>query len=249
MLSPGFHRKSPCHRIIATLILLLLSVAACHAASIRGVVADASGAKVSGATVALISDGKVVSSTVSGTDGSFQIMTGSPGRFFLLVSAHSFRQLETPGFYAGRLDDLERNIVLEPEWVHESIVVTATGTPIPQSQTGAATSVLGPLDLDLRLDLVSALRLMPGTFVVQAGQMGAQTSLFVRGGASDANMILVDGTSAVGIDLADPVERDLRHAFPLVSGSLKNQTAPILRPLPRFTQPASPRASRCVADA
>ncbi len=196
MLSPGFHRKSLLSTIALTLLFLLSSFAVCRAASIRGVVTDASGAKVSGAAVALISNGKVVTSAVSTSDGSFQITTGTAGRFFLLVSAHSFRQLETPGFYAGRLDDLERNIVLEPEWVHESIVVTATGTPIPQSQTGAATSVLGPLDLDLRLDLVSALRLMPGTFVVQAGQMGAQTSLFVRGGASDANMILVDGTSA-----------------------------------------------------
>jgi len=196
MLSPGFERKSLLSKTAFTLLFLLSSFAVCRAASIRGVVTDASGAKVSGATVGLISDGKVVSSAVSTSDGSFQITTGSAGRFFLLVSAQSFRQLETPGFYAGRLDDVERNIVLEPEWVHESIVVTATGTPIPQSQTGAATSVLGPLDLDLRLDMVSALRMMPGTFVVQAGQMGAQTSLFVRGGASDANMILVDGTSA-----------------------------------------------------
>jgi iron complex outermembrane receptor protein/vitamin B12 transporter len=87
-------------------------------------------------------------------------------------------------------------VVLEPEWVRESIVVTATGTPTPQPQTSAATSVLGPLDLALRDDFVSTLRLMPGTFVVQDGQLGAQTSLFVRGGNSDDNKILVDGVSA-----------------------------------------------------
>ena len=117
------------------------------------------------------------------------------GRFFLLVSAKSFRQLETPGFYAGRLDSVERNLVLEPEWVRESIVVTATGTPTPQPQTSEATSVLGPLDLALRDDLTSALRLMPGTVVAQSGQLGAQTSLFIRGGNSDANKILLDGVS------------------------------------------------------
>jgi vitamin B12 transporter len=50
-------------------------------------------------------------------------------------------------FYAGALDNIERNVVLEPEWVRESIVVTATGTPTPQPQTSAATSVLGPQDL------------------------------------------------------------------------------------------------------
>ena len=37
---------------------------------------------------------------------------------------------------------------------------------------------------------------MPGTFVMQSGQMGAQSSLFVRGGDSDNNKILVDGVSA-----------------------------------------------------
>ena len=177
-------------------ILFAAYGAVCPAASIRGVVTDPSGAKVTGAVVDLLSGGKVVASAVSPADGSYQILTGVEGRFFLVVSAKSFRQLETPGFYAGKLDNIERNLVLEPEWVRESIVVTATGTPTPQAQTSAATSVLGPLDLDLRDDMVSALRLMPGTFAVQAGQMGAQSSLFVRGGDSDSNKILVDGVSA-----------------------------------------------------
>jgi iron complex outermembrane receptor protein/vitamin B12 transporter len=177
-------------------ILLALAATICRAASIRGVVTDTSGAKITGANVVLISNGKVVATAVSTADGSFEILTGVKGRFFLVVSAKSFRQLETPGFYAGQLDNIERNVVLEPEWVRESIVVTATGTPTPQAQTSEATSVLGPIDLTLRDDLTSALRLMPGTVVVQSGQMGAQTSLFVRGGNSDANKILVDGVSA-----------------------------------------------------
>ena len=80
---------------------LQLAAAICPAASIRGVVTDASGAKVTGANVVLLSNGKVVATAVSTADGSFQILTGIEGRFFLVVSAKSFRQLETPGFYAG----------------------------------------------------------------------------------------------------------------------------------------------------
>ncbi|MGD0903250.1 MAG: TonB-dependent receptor plug domain-containing protein [Terracidiphilus sp.] len=181
--------------IAFTAMLLAAFAALCPAASIRGVVTDATGARVTGANVNLLSNGKVVATAVSTADGSFEILTGIEGRFFLVVSAKNFRQLETPGFYAGRLDNIERNVVLEPEWARESIVVTATGTPTPQPQTSAATSVLGPLDLALRDDLVSALRMMPGTFVVQAGQLGAQSSLFVRGGDSDANKVLLDGVS------------------------------------------------------
>jgi iron complex outermembrane receptor protein/vitamin B12 transporter len=44
--------------------------------------------------------------------------------------------------------------------------------------------------------MVSALRLMPGTVAVQIGQRGAQGSLFIRGGDSDDNKVLVDGVSA-----------------------------------------------------
>ena len=194
----SFSRSFLSRTLPRTFALLLLTVSAtlCQAASIRGVVTDATGAKVTGANVVLLNGGKAVGAAISTADGSFQIITGVQGRFFLLVSANSFRQLETPSFYAGRLDSIERNIVLEPQWVRESIVVTATGTPTPQPQTSETTSVLGPLDLMLRSDLVSVLRLMPGTISVQEGQLGAQTSLFIRGGNSDANKILFDGIDA-----------------------------------------------------
>ena len=177
------------------LILGCISISA-RAASIRGVVADTSGARVKGATVALFNNGHVVANTVSGADGSFEILTGTTGRFFIVVEAKSFRQLETPGFYAGRLDSIERDVVLEPEWVRESIVVAATGTPTPRPQTSAATSVLAGTDLATRADLVGPLRLMPGTETVQIGQRGAQSSLFIRGGDSDDNKVLLDGVDA-----------------------------------------------------
>ena len=190
------HISNVCIRVRVIFLVLACLTATVHAASVRGVVTDASGAKVTGATVALLSGGKVVGSAVSTAEGSYHILTGFAGRFYIVVSAKSFRQLETPGFYAGRLDSIERNMILEPEWVRESIVVTATGMPTPQAQTSAATSVLGPLDLATRTDLVSALRLMPGTTLVQIGQRGAQSSLFIRGGDSDDNKILLDGVSA-----------------------------------------------------
>ena len=175
---------------------ILAQSALCLAASIRGVVTDATGAKITGASISLVSNKQIVASAVSTADGSFQITTGVSGRFFLVVSAKSFRQLQTPDFYAGQFDSIERDVVLEPAWVRESIVVTATGTPTPQPQTSAATTVLGPLDLALRDDLSSVLRLMPGAFVVQTGQLGAQSSLFIRGGDSDDNKVLLDGVDA-----------------------------------------------------
>ena len=182
-------------RFASGLILLFVTVLA-RATEIRGVVTDASGARVTNAKVALVRNGSVVTTSLSRSDGSFELTTGEQGRFYLVTSATGFRQLETPGFYARTYDNLEQNLVLEPEWARESIVVTANGTPTPQAQTGAATSVLGPVELAGRDDLVGVLREMPGTTVAQTGQRGSQASLFIRGGDSDDNEVLIDGVSA-----------------------------------------------------
>jgi vitamin B12 transporter len=191
------------YKRLLTLTCMALAVfastaALCRAASVRGTVTDSTGAKITGAAVVLISNDKVVGSAVSHADGSFEITTGAGGRFFLIVSAKTFRQLQTPDFYAGQFDSVERDIVLEPAWVRQSIVVAATGTPTPQPQTSSSTTVLSPLDLALRTSLVHSLRLMPGTSLIQTGQRGAETSLFVRGGDSDDNMVLLDG-----VDIGD----------------------------------------------
>jgi vitamin B12 transporter len=176
-------------------VFVLVSATLLHAGVIRGTVTDTSGATVVGATIVLMNGAKYVDKKVSTADGSYQFVTGQSGRFSLIITAQSFRQLEPPSFYAGAGASIERNLVMEPEWVHQSIVVTATGTPTPQQQTSEATSVLGSLDLALRSNFVDALRLMPGTVTAQVGQTGAQTSLFLRGGASDANKVLLDGVS------------------------------------------------------
>jgi vitamin B12 transporter len=193
-LSIGRFGQSVCQRALCVAIFLLFAALA-HAGVISGTVTDTTGATVKGATIALINDGKRVSTTVSTSDGTFQFVTGKSGRFALVITASGFRQLALPTFYAAAGDSVERSLVLEPEWVHQSIVVTATGTPTPQQQTSEATSVLAPLDLDLRADFVDAMRMMPGTVSTQVGQLGAQTSLFIRGGVSDANKVTLDGVS------------------------------------------------------
>ncbi len=192
----------PAFRHIRCLAALLFAAAclsvpiSARAAAVRGVVTDTSGTPVSGASVTLISKGAIISTTVSGVDGSFQILTGVQGRFYLVVTAKTFRQLQTPSFFAGRFDSVDRNLVLEPEWVRQSIVVTATGTPTPQGETSESTAVLGPVELAQSVDLPGLLRTTPGAFVAQLGQRGAQSSLFVRGGNSTANKVLVDGIDA-----------------------------------------------------
>jgi len=96
--------------LLILVFLLTVSSALARAASIRGVVTDTTGGRVKGATVGLLNNGKVIADAVSGEDGSFEVLTGVAGRFYIVVSAKSFRQLETPVFYAGQLDAVERNV-------------------------------------------------------------------------------------------------------------------------------------------
>ena len=194
----SFFNRAVAFRVLCLPLLALASITA-SAATVRGFVSDASGARVTGASVTLLSNGEVVASSVSGPDGSFQMTTGNAGRFFLVASATDFRQLQTPDFYGGAFDAVERNLVLEPAWVRQSIVITATGLPTPQPQTSAATTVLSTLDLSLRLSFIEALRQVPGAFVVQAGQRGSQSSMFLRGGDSRDTKVMIDGVDATDL--------------------------------------------------
>ena len=178
------------------LLCALLAAPMLPAATIHGTVTDATGSRIPGARVLLVRAGKVIAHGVSASDGSYQLSTGNTGHMVLILSAQGFRELSTPDFYAGRLDTIERDLTLEPAWRHESIVVTATGLPTPQPQVSESTTVLNELALSQSFDLAGSLRLTPGAVVVQTGQMGSVASLFVRGGNSTANKVLVDGIDA-----------------------------------------------------
>src|SRR6185437_1680494 len=151
-----------------------------------GRVTDPLGAPVAGAELALLAGGKIVTTGRSAPDGTYSMRTGETGHFYVVVVSQTFRQISTPGFYAGVLDSRLQNVVLEPARVNQQVVVTGTGTPTPEAQvSGAITAVQQP-EFRNRAVIVDALRQAPGTFLVQQGRYGGVTSLFVRGGNSAA---------------------------------------------------------------
>ncbi len=173
--------------------LLLASTSALHAVAVHGTVTDPLGYPIARATVALIHDGRVLISGQTGLDGTYTLVSAESGRFYVLASGISFRQLATQSFYAGRFDGVIQNVVLEPEWVRESVVVTATGVPQPQAQVSGSVTELNANEFGNRAGVVDPLRQVPGLNVVQTGQWGGETSLFIRGGASTANRVVIDG--------------------------------------------------------
>lgn len=162
----------------------------------RGTVTDPLGAAVPGARVLLIQNKETAGSAISGADGSFEIRSTASGRFVLLGSAATFTAGLGQSFYGGRTDVVTHSVTLEIASVTAQMTVTATGIPTPVAQASSAINLVPFSALQTRVGLVDDLRQSPGVNVVQVGQYGGVSSLFVRGGNSDANKVMIDGITS-----------------------------------------------------
>ncbi|HEY4285107.1 MAG TPA: TonB-dependent receptor plug domain-containing protein, partial [Chthoniobacterales bacterium] len=84
---------------------------------------------------------------------------------------------------------------LSAETQADPVIVSATRTDIPLSESPASVTVVSAEDMEQKqIERVSdALREVPGLAVVQTGTAGQLTSVFTRGLASDATQVLLNG--------------------------------------------------------
>lgn len=167
-----------------------------HAVVIRGRVTTPLGAGVARARVQLIEGGQAVAETMTDQDGSFEIRSADSGRFTLLASAGGFLPAVGEDFYGGSVDVVNRDVTLARDSVRQQFSVTATGLPTPLPQLTVPVSTISGSDLATRFDVIQEMRQTPGAYFVQSGQAGSVTSLFLRGGQSDATKVTIDGVSA-----------------------------------------------------
>jgi vitamin B12 transporter len=82
-----------------------------------------------------------------------------------------------------------------PPTIHETVVVTATGRETPESKVGATITVLDREAIEQRhaLSTIDLLRTIPGVVAVRSGGVGNLTGVFIRGGESTYNKVLLDG--------------------------------------------------------
>src|SRR5882757_8221801 len=182
-------------RAVVPAAILACAISA-QAVVLRGVVHDPLGSPIAGARVELLEGQAVVALGITGPDGYYEIRSSERGRFTVLTLAPGFTPLRASSFYGGQLSIVRQDVTLSILPVTEAISVTATGLPTPIEQTSASVSLIPKEDLATRAFLPDELRLQPGVTVVQTGQNGGVTSLFVRGGNSDANKVLIDGVPA-----------------------------------------------------
>jgi len=83
----------------------------------------------------------------------------------------------------------------DPSTPMDPVVVTATKTETPVGQTGASVSVITREQIEQRqvTDVLQILRDVPGISLSQTGSRGATTSVFIRGGNNNMNLVLIDG--------------------------------------------------------
>jgi len=148
---------------------------------VRGIVSDPSGRPVEGAQVACGSD-------VQTTDarGAFDL----PRACEATVTKSGFADKHVTLAESG-----DNPVKLELAPASDRVVVTATRAPVAVEESGVAADVFTAKDFEPvhGAFVQNLLRDVPGLSVVQTGQNGALTSLFARGGDSNATLVLLDG--------------------------------------------------------
>jgi vitamin B12 transporter len=185
-------KRSFCIGLILVFALTTISAIA-EGGSIHGTVTDPLGAVVSGAQVELLRQGKQVSVTTTDPEGKYRFLPLPAGRYQVRTTAPSFATQQSDAIYIGSSSNAAVDLMLKVGSVSQQVVVSATGTSLPETQTGASVSVVTADHFQYKPELLETLRPVPGVQVLENGQRGINESLFIRGGESKFNKVLLDG--------------------------------------------------------
>jgi iron complex outermembrane receptor protein/vitamin B12 transporter len=179
---------------VSSFVLAFSAVAfAAPLSNFHGVLSDPSGAVIPNAQVELLENGVPVASVATDAKGYFSISWKPEPGLRLRVSHRGFRTIEKALDTQAHADEPSENLVLQLASFTDQITVTSTGSPTPESELGTTVTVLDRADYQGTRDIQEGLRLLPGLQALQTGQAGGTTAVYIRGGAGDANKVLIDG--------------------------------------------------------
>jgi len=184
--------------IVGVVVAAQTHPAAQAQAQLAGTVVDTLGARLAGATLTLLREGQKVQDGKSESDGTFSFTGLAPDRYQVQAGMPGFQSKTSEAVFVGQGGRVVIEVALEIGPLQQDVVVTAGGTEQLQARTGAPITVIDEATLEAinKLDVLEALRLVPAAQIVQVGQRGGQTSLFLRGGESNFTKVLIDGIPA-----------------------------------------------------
>ncbi len=179
-----------------TLSLLWFSAfsSTASAADLKIKVRDPQSAAVVGAQVALLgSGGRILAVQATSAEGIAVVGVRGKGPYQVRVLAPGF----APATTTVPESSTELTVDLHLAVGAETVVVSATRTLVPAESAGADVDALNGEQLKTMLPVAAddAVRFLPGAVVNAAGQRGGLASLFVRGGESNYNKVIVDGVT------------------------------------------------------
>src|SRR5450631_300424 len=182
-------------RFVSGFLSLFVFLSAASAAELKIKVVDPQSAVVAGAQVELLEPGStaVLGVKTTSAEGVAVFRPNSAGPFSVRVLAQGFAAETTDAPASSSAVTVQ--LRLAP--AAETVVVTATRTPIESESSGAVVETLSKEQLEVMNPVAAndALRFLPGAIINTAGQRGGLSSLFVQGGESRYNKVIVDGVS------------------------------------------------------
>jgi vitamin B12 transporter len=183
-------------RFLGVLSGLMVLAAAASAAEIKIKVVDPQSAAVAGARVELFLKGTTTPTALETTSSEglatfHRIRTAS---YWLRVLAPGFAEQITE-FSSSANEDVMVHLHVAP--ATHTVVVSATRNPVPTQAANASVAALSAAQLETMQPVAvnDALRFLPGAVINTQGRRGGLASLFVRGGDSRYNRVIIDGVS------------------------------------------------------
>jgi outer membrane cobalamin receptor len=203
-------------RLILSILIALALPSALAAGTLAGIVTDPDGKAVPDARVSLLRSLVVVGERQTDAEGAYRFEGLDDGSYRLTAEAPGLAAAPVEAAVAGDATET-RNLRLRLSAMTTQVVVSSSlgGALLPQ--VGSSVSLVTDRDLEDRAaqNAYESLRGIPGVEVNQTGRRGGVTGVFIRGGESKYNSVMVDGVPmndfGGGMDMAslpaDGIER------------------------------------------
>ncbi len=184
-------------RFFKIFVSVLFLLAAASAADFTIKVVDPQSAAVAGAQVELFpADSSTPAAIATTSAEGVAVFRGTAAASYRVRILAAGFAVESTDISASKSEAITVSLRLAP--ATETVTVSATRTLVPGSAAGADVEVLSAGQLEVMRPVAAddALHFLPGAVVSTAGQRGGLSSLFVRGGESTYNKVIVDGVPA-----------------------------------------------------